>query len=140
MEDSTARRLAGAMEDLAARLNSSNLNGELRDVSQYTKNLCMVLDENNQKMNKYIQSNERLIMEQALNSATQQFIEIKLACKRKELNKEEACEMLALVGENLAACYTGVKSAEYHDRVKNLCIKIDKILNADKKQEEDFKF
>ena len=150
MEDYTARRLAEAMEDLSARLNSSNLHGELSDVSQYTRNLCMVFDENNQKMDKYIESNEKLIMEQALNNATQQFIQIKLAFKSGALDKEEVKEMLILSSNRMVTCYERSSMAvqqtyknEVDHKLKKFKIFYDSLAKdqmQEDKKEEDFNF
>ncbi len=146
MEDSTARRLAGAMEDLSARLNSGNMVEQLDEMNHNSNRLWKSIEDNNNKMDKYIESNEILAIEQQFNRATEQYISIQIAYKSKVFSAKEAGENLIMSFKSLQACYNRCSQQvkqKYSEQLKSIFNKyqeLDKILLAQQKQDEDFKF
>jgi len=146
MEDYQARRLAESVDGLSARLSSGKMVNQLDELNHNARQLSKSINDNNQEIDKYIESNESLAIEQQLNRATEQFISIKISYKSKVLTAKETGEMLLMSYRSLQACYgrssQHVKQ-KYNEALKSLLNKyqeFDKVLLAEEKKEEEFKF
>ena len=148
MEDYEAKRLADSINDMIGMMGSGKkvLQEEAYEIGQQTRRLSSSLEKHGEKMDEYIESNESLAVEQQLNRATEQFISIKIAYKSKVLSAKEAGEMLLMSFRSLQTCYNRSSQPvkqKYSESLKGLLDKhkeFDKVLLAEEKKEEEFKF
>ena len=119
---------------------------QLDEMNYNSNRLWKAMEDNTNKIDEYIASNESLAIEQQLNRATEQFISIKIAYKSKFLSAKEAGEMLVMSFKSLQACYnrgSNQVKQKYAEQLKSIFTKyqeLDKFLLAQQEKEEDFKF
>ena len=143
MEEHTAKRLAEAMENLSAAMQSNDIR-VIEDAGEYVRRLYLSMEDHGKKIDRYIESNDRLVLEQAINNATQQLIQCRIAYKRGELEKEDIYDILKMSRTNLNTTarnyHTKPIFAEYKAVVDNVLKKYAKIIGTEAMKEEDFKF
>ena len=143
MEDYTAKRLAEALEGLSSVMQTIDIS-TLEDMSENARRLYMSMDDHNQKIDKYIESNDRVVLEQAIHNATQQLIQCRIAYKRGELDKDDVYDMLKVSRINLTTTARNYQEkpifTEYKVAVDTVLRRYAKILGMEAMKAEDFKF
>ena len=101
-------------------------------------------------VDRIIESNERLALEQQINRATEQLISIRIAYKSGVLDCKDTKALLTISYYGLKDCFKRSSQqvqVNYNRDVESIIMRYDGFFNAlnktiekDKKQEDDFKF